>query len=649
MKLFWQPVESDPKDFQQIDSSQWNNLPNVPLLALNGQGNIFDDADHYTVEHLIGVGMRVWSWWDDPTLYDPSEFRARVVTIRDLRPDPLLGGAYNTHQDEVWYSTPDGSVAKRFHRDGPWSSVTLRDWSEFVPPSTKILHGLYIPDAQWVASQQARTMHGWREWDEGVDPKFIHPETGLVHSMGVRGPKQGTITKYLSNDSGSVLEHVLDVERNVIDSTKTASSQSFVIVKTTAGTEDWGWGNFNPGTLTHPNGLYKCQLDCTVNDGDFSYGVKTINSVTGHFCIVDPIATGHDDSWEQTEGTHTGTGVKTCSRTLNPTDSSIAARFQAVMVVDHPSGHGGGNHTFTLELNEADDLIEGPWPSSTPANSEIGGRIAGEDSDQSEVGGRIQGVIADNSEIGGRIEGFVSDNDEIGGRIAGQDSDQSEIGGRIEGTSSDNDEIGGRIEGEASANDEVGGRIQGFESDGSEIGGRIEGTTSDQSEIGGRIAGEDSDQSEIGGRIQGVQADANEIGGRIEGEASDADEIGGRIAGQDSDQSEVGGRIAGQDSDQGEIGGRIAGIDQAENEIGGRITGFESINNEIGGRIQGVEADSSEIGGRIEGQAGGPPPVAKTIQFSLLRSTNSAFAMRRTKQADSDQLRTSSASLSMEQ
>jgi hypothetical protein len=661
MRVLWQPAETEARDFVELASTDWERIEAAPdksplttpgafVNSINVQGVVFDDADHYHVEHLPSGGARVWSWWDDPTIWAPLEFRARVVTLENLRPDPLLGGAWNTAQSEVWYGQPGGSVDIRFRGLGPWQSVTFKPWAAFFAdlPAGNIVHGIMLPDPLWVAAQAARTMRGWREWTEGVDSKVIDPRTGKVSNrqalLGLRSPKTGTYTRYLGDGVGGIDGHSLDRELTTEESPITAGSLSMTTGKTTAATEAWGW-NFGAGLIgggtpgVHPNGLYQAQIDCTLNEGSHVYGIKTLNSVTGHFGIYNFVGASHTDSWEQTEGTHSGTGVKTCSRTLNPTDGDEFDLFQAICVIDHPEGHGGGDHVFTLELNEADDLIEGPWdaPSThvtdevgarihgqvlglgnerggriegdggvTNVTDEIGGRTHGIANIAAEIGARIQGVAQASAEVGGRIHGQAAAADEIGARIQGVASVVSEVGGRISGTDSAASEAGGRVHGIANIGDEVGGRIEGvgiLVTD--EIGGRIQGIAQSTDEIGARIQGVLNVSSEIGARIEGILGATGEIGGRLHGEVLGlADEIGGRVQGVLNVTAEIGSRIHGQANIADEIGARIegdGGATHVTSEVGGRVHGAASDQAEIGARVQGVAQDSAEVGGRVHG------------------------------------------------
>ena len=691
MRILWQPAETEARDFVEISSADWARIEAAPdksplttpgafVNSINVQGVVFDDADHYHVEHLASGGARVWSWWDDPTIWAPLEFRARVVTLENLRPDPLLGGAWNTAQSEVWYGQPGGSVDVRFRGLGPWQSVTFKPWSAFAAdlPTGNVLHGIMLPDPLWVAAQAARTMRGWREWTEGVDPKVIDPRTGKVGQqapLGLRSPKTGTYTRYLNDQNQGISGHTLDRELATYTDPTTAGDLSMVSAKTSAATEAWGWnfgGSLKGGGTdgVHPNGLYQAQIDCTLNEGSHVYGIKTLNSVTGHFGIWNAIGGSHTDSWEQTEGTHSGTGVKVCSRTLNPTDGDVFDLYQAICVIDKPSGHGGGDHTFTLELNEADDLIEGPWDAIiVSVDDEIGARIhgqvlglgndrgariegdAGSTNVTSEIGGRIQGVLNVAAEIGGRVQGVLNVGSEVGARVHGIANIGAEIGARLHGIANIADEVGARIEGKLSAAAEVGSRLHGqVLALGDDIGGRLDATLQAQAEIGARIEGILGAAGEIGARIQGVLNVASEIGGRIEGQAAAGtpadseigarlhgiaqavDEIGARLQGVVNDQSEIGARVQGVAQDSTEVGGRVHGTDQASSVRGARIEGLDAAQDEVGARIHGVRRTgpatsfhrgarihgedhaAAEIGGRIEGETAAQSEVGARIE-----------------------------------
>ena len=126
------------------------------------------------------------------------------------------------------------------------------------------------------------------------------------------------------------------------------------------GFEDWGTGS------------YRYQIDCTVN-GDttnFSYGLLDVGTAVGHFARVNTGASAHIGAVvQQTEGAFTGTGLKlaTTGATEDFNDGGGRAstdRFACIVAVFRSTNHG--NQTITLELNETDDFIDGPFDDFAP-------------------------------------------------------------------------------------------------------------------------------------------------------------------------------------------------------------------------------------------------------------------------------------------
>lgn len=127
----------------------------------------------------------------------------------------------------------------------------------------------------------------------------------------------------------------------------------------------WTTPSGEPGTATWPTGNYTAVLDATVNDGNFSYAVGTIGGVAGHFARVDSGLTTDGTTHEMVEADFTGTGLKSASTgSVSWGSPSDTDRFEIAVVYQRGDSHG--TKSLTLQLNEADDEVTGPWPIRTP-------------------------------------------------------------------------------------------------------------------------------------------------------------------------------------------------------------------------------------------------------------------------------------------
>jgi len=181
MRVLVQWTKASPEDWVELDVRNsgpfrraWENLPakqvpvggetidNTPgwIYNVNIQGVEFAGFDHYTGRPLDN-GVEVTAWNDDPVDYPPGQRFAHVWTFLPLRPDPRYGGQLNTEQyltvfDERVPSPHSGQMTS----GGP---VIVRPWSEFVVPSTKAIHGIWVPDTLAAAHRSVRSLRGWRD------------------------------------------------------------------------------------------------------------------------------------------------------------------------------------------------------------------------------------------------------------------------------------------------------------------------------------------------------------------------------------------------------------------------------------------------------------------------------------------------------
>lgn len=189
MKVLVQWACSHPGDWVEVDSKDWSSLPakadrapvdDTPghVACLNVQGVHFF-ADHYHVEHVDDETIKVTVWEDDPGI-GVDWCYAMVWTFKTLAADPALGGIYNTRQACELYAEPN--FAERYKNTGH----AMKPWKDFKHPTQHVRHGRTVPDELWAQHEQVRTLHGWRNWHEGIPAEDI--ENGRVkHRPGRPG------------------------------------------------------------------------------------------------------------------------------------------------------------------------------------------------------------------------------------------------------------------------------------------------------------------------------------------------------------------------------------------------------------------------------------------------------------------------------
>lgn len=151
----------------------WENLPTKPvpkggetidhqpgwLFNLNVQGVEFEGFDHCTARPLDN-GIEVTAWNDDPEDYPPGQRFAHVWTFLPLRADPRYGGQLNTEQYLTVYD--EGMPSPHEGHSTSGGPVVVRPWSEFVVPTTKVIHGIWVSDELAAAHRAAKTERSWR-------------------------------------------------------------------------------------------------------------------------------------------------------------------------------------------------------------------------------------------------------------------------------------------------------------------------------------------------------------------------------------------------------------------------------------------------------------------------------------------------------
>ena len=186
-KIYIQWALSNPKDWELSDATKWAtsltksdpvgdtvdsvnrgdsqlNAQKGWVFAINVQGVEFAWYDHYQVEDLTdGSGAtRVTAWVDDLSAATGYTLRrADVGIFSPLAFDPRVRGT-NTVQTFILYR--EGAEYDDWLARGVPENVTLRQYSDFVAPTTNVKHGIYVSDAKWDEHVAARTLKGWRDW-----------------------------------------------------------------------------------------------------------------------------------------------------------------------------------------------------------------------------------------------------------------------------------------------------------------------------------------------------------------------------------------------------------------------------------------------------------------------------------------------------
>lgn len=181
MRVLVQWTKANPEDWIELEVGNtgpsrkaWDNLPAKPMpvggetidntpgwvYAVNVQGVEFAGFDHVT-GRPTATGVEITAWNDDPADYPVGQRFAHVWDFRPLRPDPRYGGQLNTEQYLTVYDERVPSPHQGQSTSG--GPVIVRPWSEFVIPSTKAIHGIWVDDSLVEAHRSARALRGWRD------------------------------------------------------------------------------------------------------------------------------------------------------------------------------------------------------------------------------------------------------------------------------------------------------------------------------------------------------------------------------------------------------------------------------------------------------------------------------------------------------
>ncbi len=331
------------------------------------QGGIFT-ADHYCVLDREDGGIDVIYWNDSPA---PGERFGAIRTFYPLSPDDDYGGAYRTKQtiDTVRHWAENDirdHLLSMGYRD---SRIGL--WSDFPKPDeADTFHGLLVSDSlqrEHVSKVQAEN-RSWREWTDGV-PEELVKDGRLIdqYSAGLYKKNEGTQT-LIAKDS-TTADNTIHAASNELQIDRDIAVAGTVAESVSASTDElthlFTSISGVPGEETWPNGLYRWQIDVSSAGADLTFGCLAIGGSAGHFARVNSGANAHVGSpWTQTQGVFSLADLHIASRTLTPPTGSASDRFEALLACASAAMHG--NQMLTLELNEADDFIDGPWADLPP-------------------------------------------------------------------------------------------------------------------------------------------------------------------------------------------------------------------------------------------------------------------------------------------
>jgi hypothetical protein len=117
-----------------------------------------------------------------------------------------------------------------------------------------------------------------------------------------------------------------------------------------------------PNDSSWPTGDYSVSLNVTTAGADITYGFTTAGSNTGHMARWNSTG-GDQDTWAQTEGLFSGTGVKTATTgSVTPGSAATSDRFEALLAATRATNHG--NQTLTITCNSSSS-VTGPWTAVT--------------------------------------------------------------------------------------------------------------------------------------------------------------------------------------------------------------------------------------------------------------------------------------------
>lgn len=374
MKILLQSTLLTPADWVEHDHTDWASLPKKRLPpgtiddvhgwchAVNVQGRCFQ-ADHYHVRE-IPDGLRLTAWNDDPVDYPLGERYARVVDFLFCVPDASLGGAINTRQSQVVFAE-SGARARMSAAIG----TTFRDWTNFIPPTTDVMHGIQVPDLLHIDHLSIRSSRGWREWTEGLAAEEFDPLSGHIKQQRFQGrflKPDGTRTFFLRVGTRTNDIHAASDE---LQMQLAAGSPNSVSESTASGSDELSFlftaDDNQPNSAAWPTGVYRCQYDVNSIGADMEFGLLTLGGSAGHFARINAAVTSDLETKTQTQAAITSTGLQLVDTgSVSWTAGAADNRFE-INTVQRNTATMGGPQTITLDTG-TDGFADGPWPAGGP-------------------------------------------------------------------------------------------------------------------------------------------------------------------------------------------------------------------------------------------------------------------------------------------
>lgn len=394
MKVLFQWTRKNPGPFEEYSSSDWPRLckdhkrPEPTggevindatgfIHAMNVQGCGFGTPDHVHLREIDDETIEVVTWCDDDEDYPDGRKWASVKRFKDLAPDPVHGGAWNTRQTITIYAQEE--CPHWINRADPRESVTILPWSEFVKPlEEETIHTTWVGTFLHETHQEVQVrsgQHTWHEWTKGVPRRYV--SKGQVVTQRERGlykKPRGTRTVFQRDTNLATGVHVVNHENELNDAAGAGETEQ---------SQAYGGGASNleyvytsaagfPNDAAWPTGDYRCQLDCSANTDmdNFSYGLLSLNGggAVGHFARVNTGLTSDSESKAQAESAFTGAGLKLATTgSVSWSTGSASDRFECLVAVFRSTNHG--NATITMQFN-SDGFADGPW--TAPATVGIG-------------------------------------------------------------------------------------------------------------------------------------------------------------------------------------------------------------------------------------------------------------------------------------
>ena len=372
MKVLIQWAMKRIRDWDEIDTSQISSIPpkenpgtgsrldNFPgwINSINIQGVVICAYDHYNFQlgtDLKGEWLKVTAWTlIDLSVPEASE-KATEWTFRNLTQDPKCGNAWNTNQ-----------TVNR------WGYKNASPWNEFViPQSGFTFHGKQLTDEEYLERKQIQSIHGWREWTEGVPEDQIGTDGKLKsqRAQGLYDKPDGTRTYWLTNTA--ILQPVVATE-NELEATDTEPGGSTgtdvsATVRKRSDELSFSWTANGTSVIDTAwvSGSYRFIMDVSSAGADITYALDgTIRAGYEGFNQYDNTNTTVQETKNDNGSAQSGTGIKTFTTgTVSWTDDT-ATDNKMVVALGVANGNSKDSQTLSVSVNDTDSYIDGPWESS---------------------------------------------------------------------------------------------------------------------------------------------------------------------------------------------------------------------------------------------------------------------------------------------